>query len=137
MYASPLSRPALRIARRACGLVLVALAGGCAVLGGRGDGGRTETGWKMVMEKVPPAYLVAVDRSECTVSETRFAKIREGDNVLCAWRVGSIATDPRRGPTLGEPDRLPRPDAPPARLPRDARRGGDPAGSPGRLPGQP
>src|SRR5690606_12416377 len=70
MHASP-SRHLVRLA---CVLILIVLATGCSFLRGPGDGGRTETGWKMVMEKVPPAYLVAVDRSECTVSAERYEK---------------------------------------------------------------
>lgn len=65
---------------------------GCASLpwGERGSRGNA-VGWKMVMEKVPPAYLVALDRSECVVTEKRWKKIDEGDQVFCAWHRTHLA----------------------------------------------
>jgi hypothetical protein len=43
-------------------------------------------GWKLVESKREPAYLIAVDGTECTVSKERFAKAKRGDNALCLWR---------------------------------------------------
>src|SRR5690606_1692345 len=136
MPTTPDSLPGRRLAGLACALMLIGTGSGCSFLRAPGDGGRTETGWKMVMEKVPPAYLVAVDRSECTVSAERYEKTREGDNVFCVWRVPSIAgEDPRSGPPWAEPDRTPRPDVPPDASPRRA--GGTEARASQRHPGQP
>lgn len=120
MHASSDSQPSRRLVRLACALILIIPASGCSFLRGPGDGGRTETGWKMVMQKVPPAYLVAVDRSECTVSAERYEKTREGDNVFCVWRVPSVAGEQPSGPPWAEPDRTPRPDVPPGAFPRGA-----------------
>ena len=43
---------------------------------------------KRVAGKEEPATLIAVDRSECTVTSDRFRSTRVGDHVLCDWRVG-------------------------------------------------
>ena len=43
---------------------------------------------KRVTGKEEPATLIAVDRSECTVTADRFRKTSVGDKVLCDWRVG-------------------------------------------------
>ena len=40
---------------------------------------------KPVSAKRDPAYLIAVDGSECTVSKKRFDKVKVGDNQLCLW----------------------------------------------------
>jgi hypothetical protein len=51
-------------------------------------------GWKVVMETRPPAYLVAVDGTECTVSAERFKQVNAGDRVLCAWRREGMSPRP-------------------------------------------
>ena len=51
---------------------------------------RTTVGWKQVMEKREPVYLIAIDRTECTVTKEKFAQIKPGDSVFCAWRVSSV-----------------------------------------------
>lgn len=73
-------------------LGLALLAVGCASLpwGGRENRGDA-VGWKMVVEKAPPSYLVALDRSECVVTEKRWKKIAEGDQVFCAWHRTRVA----------------------------------------------
>lgn len=43
---------------------------------------------KCIVDKVAPAYLVAADGSECTVTEKRFRETRVGDMVLCMWTGG-------------------------------------------------
>lgn len=83
----PLPRAAtLPLQRAAVPLGIALVVAGCATLGGRGgeDGGGG-VGWKMVMEKVPPSYVIAVDRSECTVSAERYAEIEVGKQAFCAW----------------------------------------------------
>jgi hypothetical protein len=55
-------------------------------------------GWKVVMDKRPPAYLVAVDGTECTVSAERFRQVDPGDRVLCAWRREGASTLPAQRP---------------------------------------
>jgi hypothetical protein len=67
-------------------LAAVLVFGGCASYRSPADGRTPSLGWKVVMEKAPPAYLIAVDRMECTVSRDRFEKVSVGDRVLCAWR---------------------------------------------------
>lgn len=55
-------------------------------------------GWKVVMDKRPPAYLVAVDGTECTVSAERFQQVNPGDRVLCAWRREGMSLRPAQRP---------------------------------------
>jgi hypothetical protein len=43
-------------------------------------------GFKQVTDKREPAYLVAMDGTECTVSRGAFQKARVGESVFCAWR---------------------------------------------------
>jgi hypothetical protein len=50
------------------------------------QGRQSTVGWKQVLEKREPVYLIAVDLSECTVTKERYAKINPGDNVFCNWR---------------------------------------------------
>jgi hypothetical protein len=38
------------------------------------------------MEKREPNLLIALDGTECTLSEGRFARVERGDRVLCTWR---------------------------------------------------
>ncbi len=73
-------------------LALAFLVSACATLpfGGRKDS-RNGVGWKQVMEKIAPSYLIAVDRTECTVTAERFAEVAPGDNVFCVWRVQGLA----------------------------------------------
>jgi hypothetical protein len=74
-------------------LLLALLVAGCTTMPGfrRNDSLRPNDtiGWKQVFDKSPPAYLIAVDRSVCTVSAERFAQIRPGQRVLCDWKHGS------------------------------------------------
>lgn len=42
-------------------------------------------GMKEVVEKREPNYLIAVDRTECVVSRSRFNKVERGSRVLCRW----------------------------------------------------
>jgi hypothetical protein len=75
---------------RRIGLILVVLAlPGCAFLG-------TVAG-KRVADKQMPNRLIAEDRSECLVSEERFAKVEVGMKVLCFW-AGGVQPAPK--PTL-------------------------------------
>lgn len=105
-------------------LLLVAavlIVSGCATINSNRDGTNPAIGWKVVMEKSAPAYLIAVDRSECTVPTDRFERVAIGDRVFCAWRrTGSIARwsgaeTPPRGGTLPPHGTLP---PRPAVLPR-------------------
>lgn len=43
---------------------------------------------KRVEAKEEPATLIAADRSECTVTATRFRDTKVGDAVVCDWRSG-------------------------------------------------
>jgi hypothetical protein len=43
-------------------------------------------GFKQVTDKREPAYLVAMDGTECTVSREAFRKVRVGESVFCVWR---------------------------------------------------
>jgi hypothetical protein len=45
----------------------------------------SKVGFKVVVDKREPTYLVAADRTSCTVSADRFRKVRVGSRVLCAW----------------------------------------------------
>lgn len=93
--------------------VLVVLLGGCASNRGNNGEGATVIGWKTVMQKVSPAYLIAVDRSQCTVSTDRFSKAKEGESFLCAWSRSAVATDPQGSPYPGEAVGIPgSPDRP-------------------------
>ena len=74
---------------------------GCAVqpLGGSrapgaalptGGGGSTPSvssgvSRKRVNGKEEPATLIALDRTRCTVTDTRFRDIKIGDDVICSW----------------------------------------------------
>ncbi|MGH7444661.1 MAG: hypothetical protein ACREKM_07280 [Longimicrobiales bacterium] len=76
------------------GLALI-MTTGCAYLGGRqNDDGRGGIGWKMVMEKLPPSYLIAVDRSECTVTAKRYSEVEVGEQAFCAWGTPGVAQGP-------------------------------------------
>lgn len=48
------------------------------------DAGRTVL--KTVSAKAEPVTLVALDRTECTVTPSKFEKTEIGDAVWCAWR---------------------------------------------------
>jgi hypothetical protein len=96
----------------ACTALATLLAGGCINPGGRywnpgEDGGRTGLASKVVMRKVAPNYLVAMDRTTCEVSADRFREVRTGQRVLCDWKSGrSVAGGDRsRGPS--QPGREP------------------------------
>ena len=41
---------------------------------------------KPVHGKEAPATVVAFDGTRCTVTERRFAEVKEGEKVWCAWR---------------------------------------------------
>jgi hypothetical protein len=82
--------------------VLALLLGGCinTPFGARSEPRRLQEGlfWKQVFDKSPPAYLIAVDRTVCTVSAERFNQVRVGQRVLCDWKSnGIVATQPRLG----------------------------------------
>jgi hypothetical protein len=47
---------------------------------------RETLGWKVVIEKREPNLLLAVDGTECVVSEERFERIRTGRRAFCHWR---------------------------------------------------
>jgi hypothetical protein len=64
--------------RLVASLALLALLGGCA----HGLQG------KRVADKRMPHRLIAVDGSECLVSESRFEKTEIGMRVLCWWAGG-------------------------------------------------
>ncbi len=101
-----------RFIRAAPVLLLALIAAGCGWAHGNGENGST-VGWKTVMRKVEPAYLIAVDRSQCTVSPERFAKAEEGKGFFCAWSGGAVATRPKGSPYPGEDVGIPRsPDQP-------------------------
>jgi hypothetical protein len=46
---------------------------------------------KRVDAKEEPATLVAVDRTRCTVTDSRFRDTKVGDSVICDWRTGDRA----------------------------------------------
>lgn len=50
--------------------------------GGRGG----SLGWKTVVEKREPGYVIAADRTTCEVSQDRYRKAREGNRFFCHWR---------------------------------------------------
>lgn len=43
-------------------------------------------GWKAVMEKREPVYLIAIDGTECTVSSERWAQAKPGRQFFCHWQ---------------------------------------------------
>jgi hypothetical protein len=43
-------------------------------------------GVKEVVDKREPAYLIAVDGTECTVVAATFNRTRIGQRVFCVWR---------------------------------------------------
>lgn len=53
---------------------------------GRGTQPGSWVGYKQVMEKRAPAYLIATDKSECTVSSDKYEDVLPGDRVLCTWK---------------------------------------------------
>ncbi len=73
--------------RRLVVLALVLLAGCALPFRTRrpNTGGETHVGWKKVVDKRPPTWLVATDRSVCTVSSGKYDHTSLGDVVLCAW----------------------------------------------------
>lgn len=101
-------------------LLLAGAWSACAMPRGNGEDASV-VGWKTVMQKVPPAYLIAVDRSQCTVTAERYEKAKEGDSFFCAWSRSAVATGPQGGPLPGEEVGIPgdpdRPRVPPP--PRD------------------
>lgn len=46
----------------------------------------TQFGQKKVVDKRAPCWLIAGDRTTCSVSEDKYARTGIGDVVLCAWR---------------------------------------------------
>jgi len=102
-------------------LLLAVVLAGCASNRGANGEGTTVLGWKTVMQKVSPAYLIAVDRSQCTVSADRFSKAKEGESFLCAWSRSAVAGDPQGSPYPGEEVGIPgSPDRP--RIPPPTKR---------------
>jgi hypothetical protein len=43
-------------------------------------------GWKLVVDKREPNFLLASDRTECEVTRERFDGVKEGESVFCQWR---------------------------------------------------
>lgn len=71
-------------------VVLVAAAMSSCVVPARyatGNDGRT-VAWKRVEAKDPPATLIAIDGSVCTVTSDRFERTQRGDRVACLWVKG-------------------------------------------------
>src|SRR5690606_38508150 len=86
--------------RRARVLPVLCLAiglSGCFWARGSGEA-RGMIGWKTVMRKMDPVYLIAVDGSQCTVTEEKFKKAKEGERFFCAWSGGAVATRPEGRP---------------------------------------
>lgn len=46
---------------------------------------------KRVNGKEEPATLIALDRTRCTVTDTRFRDIKIGDDVTCSWSASDRA----------------------------------------------
>jgi hypothetical protein len=44
---------------------------------------------KVVMRKMDPNYLIALDNTACEVSYDRYRRVREGQRALCDWKRGS------------------------------------------------
>jgi hypothetical protein len=84
--------PRPRPVRTAAAIILALLLPTCTSIPGMGrseHGPRStqETlGWKVVIEKREPNLLLAVDGTECVVSEERFERIRRGRRAFCHWR---------------------------------------------------
>lgn len=51
----------------------------------KGSSSSGSLGRKPVTGKREPAYLIAVDGTECTVSTKKFKKVKVGDAVFCLW----------------------------------------------------
>jgi hypothetical protein len=51
----------------------------------KGSASTGSLGRKPVTGKREPAYLIAVDGTECTVSKKKFKKVKVGDAVFCLW----------------------------------------------------
>jgi hypothetical protein len=94
---------------------------GCFWARGSGEA-RGMIGWKTVMRKMDPVYLIAVDGSQCTVTEEKFKKAKEGERFFCAWSGGAVATRPEGRPYPDEDVGIPRdpaqPHVPPPSPPR-------------------
>jgi hypothetical protein len=45
---------------------------------------------KVVMRKMEPNYLIALDNTACEVSYERFRRVREGQRALCDWKRHSL-----------------------------------------------
>jgi hypothetical protein len=91
-------RPGPRPVRLGAATILALLLPACASLPGMG---RTEhgprspqetLGWKVVIEKREPNLLLAVDGTECVVSEERFERIRTGRRAFCHWRTEGMGS---------------------------------------------
>lgn len=99
-----------------------ALLAGCTWLGhGTNDPAHPYVGWKQVMRKVPPVYLVATDRTQCTVTDEKYRKVKEGDVVFCTWSAAAMAR------TGGDGWRTDRTGPPGRSAPRSATGGDGPA----------
>lgn len=80
------------------GVVVLVVVAGCAYTGNAGDGGAgkpspgVSPGWKTVVEKREPVYLIADDRSECQASAKGFANAQVGKRKFCLWtrRTGAV-----------------------------------------------
>jgi hypothetical protein len=70
-------------------MLLLTLPAGCAMYRQREAPSPTRSAGvavKQVVDKREPAYLIAIDGTECTVSAARFNRTELGQRVLCAWR---------------------------------------------------
>jgi hypothetical protein len=59
--------------------------------------GQPGIGYKLVMRKVDPNYLMAVDRTSCQVAPDRYRQVREGQRVLCDWKTSGLFAGSRAG----------------------------------------
>jgi len=85
-------RPRRRWVRQAAGFTLALVLPACASIPGMGrsqqgtPSPQGTLGWKVVIEKREPNLLLAVDGTECVVSEERFERVRTGRRAFCHWR---------------------------------------------------
>jgi hypothetical protein len=59
--------------------------------------GKPGIGYKMVMRKMDPNYLIAIDQTTCQVSPERYRQVRERQRVLCDWKAGPLFARPDGG----------------------------------------
>ncbi len=70
-------------------LLALILSGACAFLPRKPSFNHmtpsTGLGRKKVVDKRDPAWLVAADRTKCSVSADKYERTAIGDKVVCAW----------------------------------------------------